>query len=157
MRWNKLSSPHAIRAGQRLVVGYRKASNSNLPREASVIRVPRNTTLSHLAIRYKTSARKLMTWNGLTNSRQLRTGMKLYVKAPVKIKRKQQKRIVAKKSSRTLIKEVRHKIIRVRNGDTLWGIARIYRTTVKVLVALNELKSKKHLRLNQKLIVPYSS
>jgi LysM repeat protein len=52
---------------------------------------------------------------------------------------------------------VRHKIIRVRNGDTLWGIARIYRTTVKVLVALNELKSKKHLRLNQKLIVPYSS
>ena len=157
MRWNKLSSPHAIRAGQRLVVGYRKPSNSNLPREASVIRVPRNTTLSHLAIRYKTSARKLMTWNGLTNSRQLRTGMKLYVKAPVKIKRKQQKRIVAKENSRTLIKEVRHKIIRVRNGDTLWGIARIYRTTVKVLVALNELKSKKHLRLNQKLIVPYSS
>jgi LysM repeat protein len=157
MRWNKLSSPHAIRAGQRLVVGYRKTSKSNLPRKASVIRVPRNTTLSHLAIRYKTSARKLMTWNGLTNSRQLRTGMKLYVKAPVKIKRKQQKRIVAKKSSRTLIKEVRHKIIRVRNGDTLWGIARIYRTTVKVLVALNELKSKKHLRLNQKLIVPYSS
>jgi LysM repeat protein len=157
MRWNKLSSPHAIRAGQRLVVGYRKTSKSNLPRKASVIRVPRNTTLSHLAIRYKTSARKLMTWNGLTNSRQLRTGMKLYVKAPVKFKRKQQKRIVAKKSSRTLIKEVRHKIIRVRNGDTLWGIARIYRTTVKVLVALNELKSKKHLRLNQKLIVPYSS
>jgi LysM repeat protein len=157
MRWNKLSSPHAIRAGQRLVVGYRKTSKSNLPRKASVIRVPRNTTLSHLAIRYKTSARKLMTWNGLTNSRQLRTGMKLYVKAPVKIKRKQQKRIVAKKNSRTLIKEVRHKIIRVRNGDTLWGIARIYRTTVKVLVALNELKSKKHLRLNQKLIVPYSS
>ena len=157
MRWNKLSSPHAIRAGQRLVVGYRKTSNSNLPRKASVIRVPRNTTLSHLAIRYKTSARKLMAWNGLTNSRQLRTGMKLYVKEPVKIKRKQQKRIVAKENSRTLIKEVRHKIIRVRNGDTLWGIARIYRTTVKVLVALNELKSKKHLRLNQKLIVPYSS
>ena len=156
MRWNKLSSPHAIRAGQRLVVGYRKASNSNLPREASVIRVPRNTTLSHLAIRYKTSARKLMTWNGLTNSRQLRTGMRLYVKAPEKIKRKQQKRIIAKKNSRRLIK-VRHKIIRVRNGDTLWGIARIYRTTVKALVALNELKSESHLRLNQKLIVPYPS
>jgi LysM repeat protein len=156
MRWNKLSSPHAIRAGQRLVVGYRKPSNSNLPREASVIRVPRNTTLSHLAIRYKTSARKLMTWNGLTNSRQLRTGMRLYVKAPEKIKRKQQKRIIAKKNSRRLIK-VRHKIIRVRNGDTLWGIARSYRTTVKVLVALNELKSESHLRLNQKLIVPYPS
>ena len=156
MRWNKLSSPHAIRAGQRLVVGYRKPSNSNLPREASVIRVPRNTTLSHLAIRYKTSARKLMNWNGLTNSRQLRTGMRLYVKAPEKIKRKQQKRIIGKKISRRLIK-VRHKIIRVRNGDTLWGIARSYRTTVKVLVALNELKSESLLRLNQKLIVPYPS
>jgi len=97
-----------------------------------------------------------MTWNGLTNSRQLRTGMRLYVKAPENIKRKQQKRIIAKKNSRRLIK-VRHKIIRVRNGDTLWGIARSYRTTVKVLVALNELKSESHLRLNQKLIVPYPS
>jgi len=156
MRWNNLNSPHAIREGHRLVVGYRKYSNKNLPRGVSVISVPRNTTLSHLAIRYKTSTKNLMKWNGLTDSRQLRTGMRLYVKSPSKISNNQQKIIVAKKHSRKLLK-VRHKIIRVRNGDTLWGIAKIYRTTIKELVVLNELKSESHLRLNQKLIVPYRS
>ena len=62
IRWNKLSSPNAIRAGQRLVIGYRKISNGNLPSAANVIRVPRNTTLSHLALRYKTTVKKLMSW-----------------------------------------------------------------------------------------------
>ncbi|HBL55574.1 MAG TPA: hypothetical protein DDZ36_06695 [Deltaproteobacteria bacterium] len=156
IRWNKLSSPNAIRAGQRLVIGYRKISNGNLPSAANVIRVPRNTTLSHLALRYKTTVKKLMSWNGLNNSKQLRTGMRFYVKAPAKGRRKPQKTIVAKTSSNNAPK-VRHRIIRVRNGDTLWRIARFYQTTVKVLVALNELKSASHLRLNQKLIVPFRS
>ena len=156
MRWNNISSPHAIRAGQRLVVGYRKDSSRKLPRDASVILVPRYTTLSHLALRYQTSVKKLMSWNGLTNSKQLRTGMRLFVKAPLKDRRKPQKAIVAKtNSSRT--PKVRHRIIRVRRGDTLWKIARIYRTTVKKLVSLNELKSESFLRPNQKLIVPYRS
>ena len=156
IRWNKLSSPNAIRAGQRLVIGYRKISNGNLPSAANVIRVPRNTTLSHLALRYKTTVKKLMSWNGLNNSKQLRTGMRFYVKAPAKGRRKPQKTIVVKTSSNNAPK-VRHRIIRVRNGDTLWRIARFYQTTVKVLVALNELKSASHLRLNQKLIVPFRS
>jgi|AJXC01.1.fsa_nt_gi hypothetical protein len=39
-----------------------------------------------------------MTWNGLTNSRQLRgDGMRLYVKAPEKIKRKQTKKELLQK------------------------------------------------------------
>ena len=156
MRWNNISSPHAIRAGQRLVVGYRKDSSRKLPRDASVILVPRYTTLSHLALRYQTSVKKLMSWNGLTNSKQLRTGMRLFVKAPLKDRRKPQKAIVAKTNSSRAPK-VRHRIIRVRRGDTLWKIARIYRTTVKKLVSLNELESERFLRPNQKLIVPYRS
>jgi membrane-bound lytic murein transglycosylase D len=156
IRWNKLSSPNSIRAGQRLVVGYRKVSNGKLPSAANVIRVPRNTTLSHLALRYKTSVKKLMSWNGLTNSKQLRTGMRFYVKRPAKGRIKPKQSVVVKTSSINAPK-VRHRIIRVRNGDTLWRIARFYRTTVKELVVLNELKSASHLRLNQKLIVPFRS
>jgi len=156
MRWNNLSSPHSIRSGQRLVVGYRKASSEYLPRDASVIRVPSNITLSHLALRYKTSVKKLMRWNGLTDSKQLRTGMRLFVKLPVKDRSKPKKEIVAKTSS-SIAPKVRHRIIRVRRGDTLWKIARIYRTTVKALVSLNEIKSESFLRPNQKLIVPYRS
>ena len=92
----------------------------------------------------------------MTNSKQLRTGMRLFVKAPLKDRRKPQKAIVAKTNS-SRVPKVRHRIIRVRRGDTLWKIARIYRTTVKKLVSLNELKSESFLRPNQKLIVPYRS
>jgi LysM repeat protein len=97
-----------------------------------------------------------MSWNGLTNSKQLRTGMRFYVKRPAKGRIKPKQSVVVKTSSINAPK-VRHRIIRVRNGDTLWRIARFYRTTVKELVVLNELKSASHLRLNQKLIVPFRS
>ena len=156
MKWNRLRDPNALRVGQRLVIGYRKVSNAKLPSAANIIRVPRNATLSHLALRYKTTVKKLMSWNGLTNSKQLRTGMRFYVKAPAKGHKKSPKIIVAKTSSNKAPK-VRHRIIRVRNGDTLWRIARFYQTTVKELVVLNELKSASRLRLNQKLIVPFRS
>ena len=156
IKWNKLSNPNSLKAGQRLVIGYRKVSNAKLPSAANIIRVPRNTTLSHLAVRYKTTVKKLMNWNGLTNSKQLRTGMRFYVKAPAKGRKKPQEIIVAKTSSNNAPK-VRHRIIRIRNGDTLWRIARFYQTTVKELVVLNELKSASRLRLNQKLIVPFRS
>ena len=156
MRWNNLKSPNSVRAGQKLVVGYRKASNVKASGNANVIRVPRNTTLSHLALRYKTSVKNLMKWNGLTSSRQLRAGMRFYVKPPSKAVKISGKTVLAKNISRKVIKG-KHRVIRVRNGDTLWGIAKMYRTTVKKLVALNELKSASHLRPNQKLIVPYRS
>ncbi len=156
MRWNKLKSPNSVRAGQKLVVGYRNASKVKSSGKAGVIRVPKNTTLSHLALRYKTSVKNLMRWNGLTSSRQLRAGMRFYVKPPSKAVRNSGKTVLAKNISRKVIKG-KHRVIRVRNGDTLWGIAKMYRTTVKKLVALNELKSSSHLRPNQKLIVPYRS
>ena len=97
-----------------------------------------------------------MSWNGLTNPKQLRAGMRFFVKAPAK-GRKKLKKIIAAKTSSNNTPKLRHRIIRVRNGDTLWGIARFYQTTVKELVVLNELKSASRLRLNQKLIVPFRS
>ncbi len=156
MRWNNLKSPNSVRAGQNLIVGYRNASNTKTSGNGNVIRVPRNTTLSHLALRYKTSVKKLMQWNGLTSSKQLRAGMRFYIKPPSKEVKNSGKTVLVKNTSRKVIKG-KHRVIRVRNGDTLWGIAKMYRTTVKKLVVLNELKSESHLRPNQKLIVPYRS
>ena len=77
-------------------------------------------------------------------------------KPPSKAVNNSAKTFVAKNISKKVIKG-KHRVIRVQNGDTLWGIAKMYRTTVKKLVALNELKSASHLRPNQKLIVPYRS
>ena len=82
--------------------------------------------------------------------------MRFYVKPPSKAVKNSRKTVLAKNISRKVIKG-KDRVIRVRNGDTLWGIAKMYRTTVKKLVSLNELKSASHLRPNQKLIVPYRS
>tara|TARA_B100000676_G_C18020055_1_gene812041 strand:- start:820 stop:1677 length:858 start_codon:yes stop_codon:yes gene_type:complete len=153
MQWNNLSRPNNLRAGQKLIVGYRKIQNKKLPNSANVIKVPRNVTISHLAFRYKTTVKKLMNWNGITDPKKLREGMRFYVKKPPK-KLTDSKNLSSTNSN---ITQARHRVIRVKSGDTLWGIARLYRTTVKVLLVLNELKSSKYLRPNQKLIVPISS
>ena len=135
MRWNGLRSAKSLKAGQNLIVGF---SDKVFKPVSSIrkIRVPNNTTLSHLALRYKTSISQLMRWNGLKKATDLRAGMKLIVSKP------------------SNLRDSDHKVIRVRSGDTLSKIAMRYRTSVKTLVALNDLKSKNLLRLNQRLLVP---
>ena len=55
---------------------------NKLPKDVNFIRVKKNVTLSHLAIKYKTTVKKLMRWNRLSNSKQLLAGIKFYVKEP---------------------------------------------------------------------------
>ena len=98
-----------------------------------------------------------MSWNGLSNTKHLRAGMKFYVKQPPRGLIKSKKIYLANANLKKNNSGIRHRIIRVRSGDTLWGIARLYRTTVKTLLTLNELKSSNNLRTNQKLIVPFRS
>ena len=135
MRWNGLRSAKSLKAGQNLIVGF-SDKVFKLVSRIRKIRVPNNTTLSHLALRYKTSIAQLMRWNGLKKATDLRAGMKLIVSKP------------------SNLRDSDHKVIRVRSGDTLSKIAMRYRTSVKTLVALNDLKSKNLLRLNQRLLVP---
>ena len=157
MYWNKIPKPNKLREGQNLIVGYRKITNTVLSKSVNVIRVPKNVTLSHLALKYKTTVKKLMSWNGLSNTKHLRAGMKFYVKQPPRGLIKSKKIYLANANLKKNNSGIRHRIIRVRSGDTLWGIAKLYRTTVKTLLTLNELKSSKNLRTNQKLIVPFRS
>ena len=77
-----------------------------------------------------------MRWNGMKNAKDLRAGMKLIV------------------SEAGIRKTASHKVIKVRSGDTLSKIAERYGTSVKKLVALNDLRSKHLLRLNQRLRIP---
>lgn len=196
LRWNKLASPKSLQAGQQLIVGYTKRKPGAIKslKKSRVIRVPANTTLSHLALRYKTSVRQLMRWNGMRSSKSLRAGQKLIVGyVPVKSASSKKTRRIKVPRNATLShlalkygtsvrqlmrwnglknpKQLRagmslvvakavgaadppHHVIRVRSGDTLWEIARRFRTSVATLVALNDLKSKNRLQLNQRLVVP---
>ena len=155
MHWNKLSHPDQLRAGQKLIVGYRKISNKQYTNYKDVIRIPKNVTISHLALKYKKTVKELMDWNGLTDAKQLREGMRFYIKNPSKKLFKTREKSLSNLDSYKI--KARHMIIRVRSGDTLWGLAKLYRTTVEALKEINELESSNYLRPNQKLIVPISS
>ena len=134
MRWNGLSDARLLRAGQKLIVGY-KIPTGKKQKKTGSIRVPRNSTLSHLALKYRTTVKQLMRWNGMKDAKDLRAGMKLIV-------------------SEAGRKTASHQVIKVRSGDTLSKIAERYGTSVKKLVALNDLRSKHLLRLNQRLRIP---
>ena len=135
MRWNGLSDARSLRAGQKLIVGYKIPTGMKQKKTGS-IRVPRNSTLSHLALKYRTTVKQLMRWNGMKDAKDLRAGMKLIV------------------SEAGIRKTASHQVIKVRSGDTLSKIAERYGTSVKKLVALNDLRSKHLLRLNQRLRIP---
>jgi len=145
MKWNHLKKPSDLRADQKIIVASLKKPAKQKQRRIQVasknqvhrtIRVPKGATLSHLAFRHDTSVQQLMAWNNLNRATDLRMNQKLIVgvSAPVN--------------------QTQHHTIRVRSGDTLWGIAQRYQTSVKRLLALNEINPVSFLRPNQKLIVP---
>ncbi len=141
MEWNGFSSARDLKAGQSLIVAQSlvPATYARPADGYQSIRVPRNSTLSELAIRYKVSVSQLLAWNNLDHPRQLKAGQSL---------------IVGERRLGRPAATPGHITIRVQRGDTLWQLARKYRTSVQNLVALNDLKAGRPLLPNQKLIVP---
>ncbi|MGA1598161.1 MAG: LysM peptidoglycan-binding domain-containing protein [bacterium] len=141
MEWNHLSSARSLKAGQSLIVA-KSLVPATYARPADgyrTIRVPRNATLSGLALRHKVSVEQLLAWNNMDHPRQLKAGQRLIVSE------RRLERPAANPGNIT---------IRVQRGDTLWQLARKYGTSVKNLVALNNLNPRSPLYPNQKLIVP---
>ncbi|AEH44801.1 Lytic transglycosylase catalytic [Thermodesulfatator indicus DSM 15286] len=110
-------------------------------------RLRRGETLSHLARRYKTSVVAIMRINGISNPRRLRAGQRL--KIPVG------KKYVAYSSKRKKQKVITYI---VKRGDSLWVIARKFKTSTKSIMRINNLKTHR-LQVGQILKIPvrYSS
>ncbi|OAG27534.1 lytic transglycosylase domain-containing protein [Thermodesulfatator autotrophicus] len=106
-------------------------------------RLRRGETLSHLARRYKTSVVAIMRANGISNPRRLRAGQRL--KIPVG------KKYVAYSSH----KNKNQKIVTyvVKPGDSLWRIARKFKTSTKKIMKTNNLKTHR-LQVGQVLKIP---
>ncbi|MBW1997700.1 MAG: LysM peptidoglycan-binding domain-containing protein [Deltaproteobacteria bacterium] len=112
-------------------------------------RVRPGESLSVIATRYGSSVRAIMVANGLRSQHFIRAGWRL--KIPTKrTARAYLDTTPVQTSSLKGKKIVRY---RVRNGDSLWLIARRFNTTTKVIVSLNNLRSS-FLRVGQTLKIP---
>jgi membrane-bound lytic murein transglycosylase D len=116
--------------------------------EYVVYRVRPGDSLSVIADRHRTSVRAIMSVNGLKRRNYVKVGWKLRIPT---------KKRYYPPANRTYVQTAKFKgeIIeyRVRNGDSLWVIARRFQTTTKDIQAINNLKSSL-LRVGQVIKVP---
>ncbi|UCG81936.1 MAG: LysM peptidoglycan-binding domain-containing protein [Desulfobacterales bacterium] len=109
-------------------------------------RVRRGETLSHLATRYRTSARAIARANNISTRSIIRVGQRL------KIPSRGSPRVYAKASKPVYSKVSGPIRYRVRRGDSLWLLARRYNTNIKEIMRLNNLKTTR-LHIGQHLVI----
>jgi membrane-bound lytic murein transglycosylase D len=128
------------------------------------VQVARGDTLGGLARRYGTDVRTLRELNNLPDDR-LRAGEHLFIPVPAAgaLSGSAGQRAaggppVAGAPSPGRSADTRQanrgKVHTVRAGDTLWQIARTYRTTVDRLAAANQLRPGQVLKIGQRLTIP---
>jgi len=133
MRWNGISNPRALKAGQTLkLVGPKKKSYR------TIYTVKSGDTLGGIAHRYGISTNQLAQFNKILVNSTLRVGQKL--KIPYKDSTSSQPQEVW----------IRYK---VRPGDTLSAIAKRFGCTVTDLEKWNKIARNKPLRIGQTLKV----
>ncbi|MEE9218995.1 MAG: LysM peptidoglycan-binding domain-containing protein [Acidobacteriota bacterium] len=148
---NRIRNRHRISVGQVLTVPLgptrevhasqrvqRRGSARYSRGQRLVHRVRRGETLYGIARRYRTTVRSIQRWNKLGSSTLLHPGRRLVVYYRTRYKQKPQ---VARASSggggSAPLSGESTLLHRVRRGETLWSIARRYRTTVRRLCQWN--------------------
>jgi len=116
--------------------------------EYVVYRVRPGDSLSVIAERHRTSVTAIMAANGLKRRNYVKVGWKLRIPTKKGYYRPANRSYVQTAKFQGEIIEYR-----VRNGDSLWVIARRFRTTTKDIQALNNLKSSL-LKVGQVIKVP---
>jgi len=119
------------------------------PRRAYTYHIVRDgETLSHIALRYRTTVRRIATVNRIHRDR-IRVGQKL--KIPLRGTRELAYLERGKPGDTSSQLEFIHH--RVKRGDSLWNLARYYGISIKQIKALNNL-SNTQLHIGQVLIIP---
>lgn len=124
VRLNNIPNPNLIYAGNTLLVPTNGESSGN----NEIYTVKRGDTLSEIALRYNTTVSEIANDNGITNVNLIYPGQKLIIRSDCRY-------------------DCGHRLYTVKRGDTLWGIARKYNTSIANIVRLNRIK-------NQNLIYP---
>lgn len=157
VRQNSIHNPNLIYAGQYLVIPAAATGSPSSVAPASrpqaggcTHRIVPGDTLLRIAFRYGTTVQNLMSANGLSSSLIL-AGSTLRVPCgPAQGTSASPKPSPAPRLSRGLSSAS----YRVKSGDTLSGISLLYRTTVRAIMAANDLTNPHHIYAGQGLQIP---
>jgi membrane-bound lytic murein transglycosylase D len=154
MRVEERSRKARIRGGRR-------------PGPGGVVIVRKGDTLGRLAKRHRVRMKELATANGLTPRSILKVGSRLVLPEPFRAARSRTARAAVRKvsggtkssSSAEAVRDVRKRTTRykVRKGDTLGRIARVYGVTVERIADRNRLNKSKMIRPGLVLVIPPES
>jgi LysM repeat protein len=143
---NRLPNLDLIFPGQVLVLPQSATSKaawgavaSGIPPITHVVRW--GETLSALAARYGTTVQAILELNGLANPNHIESGQQLHIPG-------------RGSAASPQLPSVSTLVHVVRAGETLTGIARRYRTSLAVLVRLNQLPRANYIRIGQRLLIP---
>jgi len=109
-------------------------------------RVRTGETLSGLSVRYRVSVARLRAWNKMGPNDMLRAGRLLRVRPPAPPP--------APKATRASASSAGARIHIVKTGDTLFGLARRYGTTIQSLREANRMSSGQALPVGRRLTIP---
>ena len=116
-------------------------SNSNPSQNiTTTIIIQYGDTLSELAIKYNTTVARLVELNNISNPNLIFAGRTLIVP-----------------SYENDSSNGDSDIYIVRQGDTLWGIARKFNTTVNALVIANNIQNRNYIYVGQRIIIPLNN
>ena len=116
-------------------------SNSNPSQNiTTTIIIQYGDTLSELAIKYNTTVARLVELNNISNPNLIFAGRTLIVP-----------------SYENDSSNGDSDIYIVRQGDTLWGIARKFNTTVNALVIANNIHNRNFIYVGQRIVIPLNN
>ena len=115
-------------------------------------RVKRGQTLSVIAKRYRTSVKALMRANNIKNARKVRAGKVLKIPGGYVTLAQKSKSPSASSSSSSS-----GRTHRVKKGQTLSTIAKLYGTSVKAITTLNKISNPRKIKAGQTLKIPNSN
>lgn len=134
------------------IVGSETLQTMRAAGQNQVHKVLRGDCLSALALRYGSTVEAIMDANDMTDD-MVYIGQKLVI--PSVVKRDQKDQSVGKRPAteekRTVAAMMTY---RVQNGESVYTIARKFRTTQQAIVEANNLKSPSSIRIGQSLLIP---
>lgn len=138
VRINNIKNPNIIYANEILLIPTKNnsISSGNDDRNNTIYIVQKGDNLYNIAKRFNTTVRNIVNNNNIKNPNLIYPGQRL---------------IIIKNTENI---QTKYMTYRVKRGDTLYGIARRYNTTVNRLVYINGIRNANYIYINQLIKIP---